>query len=43
MIPPTNMETRPAMLVFLPSYMIAISTGQNRTDMERLVTKIIAS
>ena len=37
------MEQRPDMLVFLPSYMMAAIMGTNSADMERLVTRIIAS
>ena len=40
---PTIMEQRPDMLVFLPSYMMAAIMGTNSADMERLVTRIIAS
>ena len=40
---PTIMEQRPDMLVFLPSYMMAAIMGTNSADIERLVTRIIAS
>ena len=40
---PVNMERRPAIFVFLPSYIIAMMTGTNSADILRLVTKIIAS